>query len=114
MNEYIAQFNRLPNHKVVRAMRKYAKKNKVPIISDEGLTMILFMVDLVKPKKFLEIGTAIAYCVINLALHYSDMKIDTIERNEVLYQKALNNIETAGLTERIDVHYADALAFDLN
>ena len=62
MHEYIAELNDLPSGKVVKAMKKYAHNNKIPIINDEGLTMILMLVDIVKPKRFLEIGTAIGYC----------------------------------------------------
>ncbi|MCK9536766.1 MAG: O-methyltransferase [Bacilli bacterium] len=114
MNKYIAQLNSLPTHKVIKAMRKYAETNKIPIINDEGLTMILLLVDLVKPKRFLEIGTAIGYCVVNLALFNSEIIIDTIEKNPALYQQALDYIEMANLSERINVYCADALDFDLN
>ncbi|HHZ18021.1 MAG TPA: O-methyltransferase [Acholeplasmataceae bacterium] len=114
MHEYIAELNDLPSGKVVKAMKKYAHNNKIPIINDEGLTMILMLVDIVKPKRFLEIGTAIGYCAVNVALHDPDILIDTIEKNPALHERAVEFIADAGLYSRIKAHCADALEFDMN
>lgn len=112
MNEYIAGLNTLPTNRVIKSMIKYAKNNKIPIVNDEGLTMILLLVDIVKPKRFLEIGTAIGYCVINIALRDPVVKIDTIERNPALCERAVDYIAAANLSERVNVHCADALELD--
>ena len=40
--------------------------------------------------------------------------IDTIERNKVMYQKAIENVSLLGLNERINVHFGDAVNFDIN
>lgn len=114
MNNYFDDFNTLPHNKVIKDMRKYAKANKVPIINDDGLIFILELVDLIKPKKFLEIGTAIGFCSINMAIYKDDLLVDTIERADDMYNEAIKNIKDSKLEERINVFHADALEFEID
>ncbi|NLD26874.1 MAG: O-methyltransferase [Acholeplasmataceae bacterium] len=114
MNTYLNELNNLPVSKVIKEMRKYAEANKVPIINDEGLIFMLQLVDLKKPKRFLEIGTAIGFCAINLATYDSDIIVDTIEKNEIMFAQALKNVQNARLEKRINVYLGDALDFDLS
>ena len=114
MNNYFDDLNILPNNKVISEMRKYAKTNKVPIINDDGLTLMLTLIDLIKPKKFLEIGTAIGFCSICIASYDNNILIDTIERDEVMYEEAIKNIHSAKLNHQINVFHADALEFDIS
>lgn len=114
MNNYFDDFNTLPQNKIIKDMRKYAKANKVPIINDEGLVFILTLLNLIKPKKFLEIGTAIGFCSICAAFESEDLIIDTIERDKTMYEEAIKNIKLSKLDNRINIHFGDALDFDLN
>ncbi len=112
MNEYFQKLNNLPSNKVIKEMLKYAETNKIPIINEQGLALILQLVDLMKPKRFLEIGTAIGYCSINLATYNQEIAIDTIEKNNELYEIAIKNVNDAKLSGRINVLIGDALSFD--
>lgn len=114
MNSYFSKFNKFPNNKLIRDMRSYAEKEKVPIIQDEGLTFLLFLIKTKKVRNILEIGTAIGYSAINMAMQSLDINIDTIERNEEMYNQAIRNIKKAKMTERINVHFKDALEVDIN
>lgn len=114
MDKYFSKLNILPQDKIIKEMRKYAKTNKVPIINDDGLAFILKIIELVNPKKFLEIGTAIGFCCINLAVSNQNILVDTIERDEVMYNEAIKNIKAANLDNRIRVFHQDALEIDLN
>ncbi len=93
MNSYFSKFNKFPNNKLIRDMRSYAEKEKVPIIQDEGLTFLLFLIKTKKVRNILEIGTAIGYSAINMAMQSLDINIDTIERNEEMYNQAIRNIK---------------------
>lgn len=114
MNNYFNDLNILPQNRVIRNMRKYAKTNKVPIINDDGLILMLELIDLIKPKRFLEIGTAIGFCSINVALHFEDVIIDTIERDAVMFEEAKKNVSSLKLDDRINLIHADALELDIN
>lgn len=93
----------------VEKIKEYGLTNNVPIIQDEGLAFLLFLTKNKNVKKVLEIGTAIGYSSINMALNNDGLFIDTIERDEKMYNEALKNISNLNLTKRIRVHFVDAL-----
>ena len=93
-------------------LKDYAKENNVPIIFDEGLAFLETIIRLYKPKRILEIGTAIGYSAIRMH-KVCNSYITTIERNEKMYNEAVRNINESGFNEYINVIYKDALeAFD--
>ena len=87
----------------------YAKENNVPIIQKEGLNFLIKYIKQNNVKTILEIGTAIGYSSINMALVSDDIQITTIERNEKMYKQAIKNIKDFNLENRINVIYGDAL-----
>lgn len=114
MNNYFEQLNKLPQNRLIRNMKNYAEANNVPIISEMGLAFILHLVDFIKPKSFLEIGTAIGFSSISLATYKEDLVVDTIEREDKMYEEAVANVKAAKLEERIRLFHEDALEIDLN
>lgn len=98
-------------HLLVEEMERYAEMHSVPIIFYEGLEFISTYVKDNNVKSILEVGTAIAYSSINFALIDEDIHIDTIERNQEMYQQAVSNVSKAGLAKRIDIHFIDAMEF---
>ena len=94
----------------LREMELYAKENEVPIIHKEVRALIDVLCKIHKPKKILEIGTAIGYSAINFALCSVECeKIVTIERESDMCSVARNNIESMGLGDKIRVIEGDAL-----
>ncbi|MCR4715787.1 MAG: O-methyltransferase, partial [Lachnospiraceae bacterium] len=60
-------------------------------------------------ESILEIGTATGYSAIIMANAMKNAgKIDTIERNEGRYEKAVKNVKNAGLEGVINIHFGDA------
>ena len=99
---------------MVRVLEQYAKDNYIPIMQKDGIE---FMCQYIKDnniKNILEIGTAIGYSAINMALCNEDIKITTIERDDVMYHLALDNIEKFNLSNQISVILKDALDISLN
>ena len=91
----------------LKALEKYAEENNVPIIQKEGLNFILNYIKENEVKKILEIGTAIGYSAINMALIDENIKITTIERNKEMFSLAKKNIKDFNLEKRINIIYAD-------
>ena len=60
-------------------LKEYAKANDVPVIRDGTKDLIELIIRIKKPKKILEIGTAIAYSTIIMARIDNEIKITTIE-----------------------------------
>ena len=67
-----------------------------------------------QPKSILEIGSAIGYSAIRMALALPEAVITTIEKDESRFQLASTYIKQAELTERIQLLHGDALEIDNN
>lgn len=87
--------------------------SSVPIIKDDSLLIILFLIKSMKLKRVLEIGTAVGYSAISM-VKGTDVFVDTIEKDEKMYKKALENIKNERLEDRICVFNADAIEFDMS
>jgi len=93
-------------------MKKYAEECDVPIITDECLEVMLQFLRLKRPKRILEIGTAIGYSSIMMVSYILGSKVVTIERNDTMHEKATEYIGRSNFAEEIDIIHADALEFD--
>ena len=98
----------------IEELEKYAKENNVPIIQKDGLNFIVDYIRNNNIKKILEIGTAIGYSAINMALINPEIQITTIERNKEMYDKAHLNIKKFHLEKRINIIFGDALTTKIN
>ena len=94
---------------LIEEMEAYAKEHHVPIMESEGIEFMLSFLKEHKCTKILEIGTAIGYSAIRMALLDESIEVDTIERDEERYHIAVENVKKAGLENRIHIQLADAL-----
>ena len=90
------------------AIKLYAEKNNVPITKDDTMEFIVDYINQNKVKTILEIGTAIAYGSINMALCNSVKSITTLEIDTTNYHEALSNIAKFNLLDKIDAKLIDA------
>ncbi len=93
---------------LLNSMKDYAHENHVPIILDGGLEFILDIIKKKNPHNILEIGTAIGYSAINMAIN-SNANIYTIERDKKMEDEAIKNVSKANLQDRIHLIFKDAL-----
>ncbi|MGL5615630.1 MAG: O-methyltransferase [Sarcina sp.] len=93
-----------------KELEEFANENHVPIIQPEGAKFLELMVSLNRPKKILELGTAIGYSSIlmNKATD-GEAIIKTIERSEEMVTLARANIKKYGLDDKIEVLQGDCL-----
>ena len=90
---------------MIEDIKEKALDEKVPIIKDDGLLFILNLIKERNIKDILELGTAVAYSSISMARIYKDIFVDTIEKNEDMYKKAIENINNEGFNSQIKVHF---------
>ena len=90
---------------MIEDIKTKALKEGVPIIKDEGLAFLLNFVKENKFKDILELGTAVGYSAMQMAKLDKDIHIDTIEKNEDMYNQAIENINESNLQNQIDVHF---------
>lgn len=99
---------------LIRKIEKYADQKGIPIMEKEGIEFLTEFIKLNNVKNILEIGSAIGYSAINMALAGDDITITTIERDKDRYIEAVKNIKKIGLDSRITLVLADALDFNTN
>ena len=95
-------------------MEEYAKEHNVPIIEKDSIAFIMKFIKANDVKDILEIGSAIGYSSILMASVKDDVKVTTIERDEVRYMECLKNVKKCGLEDRINFVYQDALEVNLS
>ena len=97
----------------IEEIEKYAKENNIPIMQKDGIKFLEDYIKENKVKAILEIGSAIGYSAIKMALIDEKIKITTIERDEERYKKAVKNIEKFNLNNQIKIILKDALEIEI-
>ena len=100
-------------HIRLEEIEKYAKEENVPIMQKDGIEFLTNYIRENNIKNILEIGSAIGYSAIKMALVDNDIKITTIERDENRYNIAVKNIKNFNLENRINIILGDALETDI-
>ncbi len=112
-HDYMEQYLRglIPEYSGVLAeLEEFAEKNLVPIVQKETSKFLQFMITLKKPRKILELGTAIGYSSILMSLTSGNtVHITTIERDENMVNIARNNIKKMNLDSNINVVQGECL-----
>ena len=101
-------------NEVIKEMEKYAEEKSVPIMQKRSMTFLCKFIEKNNVKKILEIGTAIGYSAINMALVNDDIEVVSIERDQEKYIEAINNVKKCNLDKRVSLILGDALNLDLN
>ena len=96
-------------YEIISEIRTYAKENNVPIMLEDGIEFLTKYIVKNNINSVLEIGTAIGYSAIMMALANEKLTITTIERDEKRYLEALKNIKKLNLENRITLIFNDAL-----
>ncbi|MGM0805554.1 MAG: O-methyltransferase [Bacillota bacterium] len=107
VNQYIEKIIPTRSEQVLK-MEQYAKEHNVPIMDLTGMETLLSYVRLKKPKRILEVGTAIGYSAIRMALACENAEIISIERDEERYNIAKDNVRSFHLESRINLLLGDA------
>ena len=103
----------MENEEILNEIKEYALQNHVPILQDVSLNLIEVILNIKKPNKILEIGTAVGYSAIKFSKYLSGEKpkIKTIEINDDMYNIACKNVKNMGIEDKIEVVHADATKY---
>lgn len=96
----------------IRVIEEYAKKNNIPIMMKDGIEFLTQYIKENNVKTILEIGSAIGYSAIRMALVDKSIKVTTIERDIDRYNEAVKNIKEFNLEKQIEIINADALEYN--
>lgn len=93
----------------IETIENYAKEHKVPIMDPVSINFLMQLVRIHKPKRILEIGTAIGYSSLRMIEAQPNAHITTIEKNDSMFELANKNIQLHNKTSSIKVRHGDAI-----
>ncbi len=99
---------------LLHKMEKYAQRHNVPIMQGEGVYFLKQYIEDNNISRILEVGSAIGYSAIQMALVSPSVEVVSIERDELRYNEAIKNVQDAGLKDRITLYHADALEIEID
>lgn len=108
--EYIIRYLRdlLPKRDgIMGELEVFAKEYDVPISQPETMKLLEVLVRLGKIRSVLEIGCAIGYSAIGMALAGAET-VTTVEISDDAARVARENFQKVGLDNRITLHHGDA------
>ena len=98
------------NKEELQKIKEKALEEHIPIIMDDTLEVIDKILKELKPKKILEIGTAVGYSAMCFSEYLEEKgTIDTIERDEERVKQAKENIVKVEVEEKINILEGDAV-----
>lgn len=93
----------------LKKLETSARQRNIPIMLPDGIAYLCNYIKENNVKSILEIGSAVGYSAIKMALVSPDIKITTIEKDKERYQEALENIKSFNLLNRITIINDDAI-----
>lgn len=87
----------------------YANERGIPIIPHETAVFLNMIVGMLKPQRILEVGTAIGFSGSMMAQHLGEEgHLTTIDRFDIMIERAKNNFEKMGLSDKVTLLEGDA------
>lgn len=107
--KYLESLREAPDS-LIKEMEEYAETHNIPILHWHAAEFLEQLVIMLRPKRVLEIGTAIAYSSIRIARRLKKKAtIDTIEKSLDNVSLASQFIHKANLEHKINLIEGDAL-----
>ena len=107
-------FNLLLTKENDNCYNDYAIEKEDDIMLKDGIEYLCNYIKEHNIKRILEIGSAIGYSAIKMALVSDDITVTTIEKDKVRYDMAVLNIQKFNLDKRIKIILGDALETEID
>lgn len=108
VTEYINNYYQ-PLDETIGNFRKKSEEMAIPIILKETESFLGVILNMVKPKRILEVGTAVGYSAIYFARLLPEATVLTMDRHPKLIPVATENFQTWEEGKRIDFRIGEAL-----
>ncbi len=106
--EYTASLVKLHIDPRLAQKRAEALARGIPVADEETLNFLLLVVEMIKPKRILEIGTAVGLSGVAMLQASPESKLTTMELEEERYVEAKQNFAEFGVTDRTVAYLGDA------
>ena len=110
LEHYLQRFVRHP-HPLLATLEDDAARRGVPIIGSWEAQLLALFARSIEARQILELGTATGYLAIWMAMAVAawDGKIITIDRDATRVHEAQQNVQAAGLQDRVQLIHGEAL-----
>ncbi|MBE7088825.1 MAG: O-methyltransferase [Clostridiales bacterium] len=103
-----ARFVKLKIDSKLQKLREQAFARHIPIANDETLNFLIALVSAIKPKRALELGSAVGVSGIAMLSCCPDMHLVTVEKEDDFYLEAKRNFASFGVDNRVNAILGDA------
>lgn len=94
----------------LKEIEEYANKNRIPVIPHETVVYFIWLLNQLKPKSILEVGTAIGFSAALMAEYMDeDGHVTTIERNPTMYERAEHIFKELGIDNKVTLKKGQAV-----
>lgn len=108
ISDYVTSFASEDNA-YLKKLETNARERRIPIMQPESMVFVQHLIKWLKPRTILEIGTAVGFSAIKMALAGDqNSSIVSIEKDDVIGQEAVGNIKELALNDRIQVVHGEA------
>ena len=112
VEDYISKYIRVlqpPYEGVLSEIQEAAIDNDVPIVPHEVARFLSVILTMKKPKRILEIGTAVGFSASLMSKYLDDGgHITTIDRYDIMLADAKKNIARMGIEDKVTILEGDA------
>ena len=106
--KYTASLVKLNIDKRLAVRRAEALARGIPVADEETLGFLLLTLEMCKPARILEIGTAVGLSGVAMLQTLPNAKLTTIELEEERYEEAKKNFADFGVEARVNAYLGDA------
>ena len=106
--KYAADLVQLHIDERIERLRGEALSRGIPVADNETLNYLLLMISATRPKRILEIGTAVGLSAAAMLTRLPETHVTTIEVEEERYAEAKRNCASLGLLDRVTCYLGDA------
>lgn len=106
--KYTASLVKANIEKRLAARRAEALARGIPVADEETLNFLLLTLEMYKPERILEIGTAVGLSGVAMLQTLPNAKLTTIELEEERYEEAKRNFNEFGVETRVNAYLGDA------
>ena len=92
----------------LQRIRDGAFAREIPVARDDSLSFLIALAAAVRPRRILELGTAVGTTAAALAFICPYAHITTVERDKNFYDEAVRNFDSLGISPRIFALLGDA------